>query len=137
MIIHSVKCEMCDTKHDFSYTTATWRELPSGWLTLFSGDGNLDGWHFCSDKCLVQWVTGNVTQEERNKPPCKMRRFVLSEKSGACETEGVMWPGGPIVLDYSFGHGSYHCSGKFSSWDYFSESHSDHNVIWIDKEPEA
>lgn len=65
MIQHYIKCEMCDNKHEiaFLYKAAVWRELPHDWITLFSTGADAtanDGWNLCSDKCLIQWVTGNV-----------------------------------------------------------------------------
>lgn len=134
-IQHFIKCEMCDTKHEivFLYKAAVWRELPSEWLTLFSGDSNPDGWHFCSEKCLVQWVSGSVVQEQSNKPPCKMRRFVLVHREE--KVEGVIWDNGFVSLNPGSDHIYDHCGNYyFPTWEAFQEVHPIDHVTWIDEE---
>lgn len=137
-IQHYIKCEMCDTKHEivFLYKAAVWRELPSEWLTLFSGDSNPDGWHFCSEKCLVQWVSGSVVQEQSNKPPCKTRRFVLVDSNKGENVDCIMWADGRIELDGGSEHCGlrYHCNGYWASLEDFAEHHSEYPITWIDEE---
>src|SRR5690349_13994633 len=108
-IQHYIKCEMCDTKHEitFLYKSAIWRELPAEWLTLFSSGSDAtgnDGWHFCSEACLLEWTAGSIAQEESNKPPCKTRRFVLVDKQTGENTDCFMWADGRIELDGNSNH---------------------------------
>lgn len=55
MLIHGIKCEMCDKTHVAS-ETATLSELPEGWYTLNYREAETAyEQHFCSKACLEAW----------------------------------------------------------------------------------
>lgn len=59
MILHIIKCEMCDSQFNFNpvYRPAE-RNAPDGWLVLFDAKGMQaqEGHHFCSLACLLEWT---------------------------------------------------------------------------------
>lgn len=66
MIFTIVKCEMCENQ--FRVSSSAMRDfawsVPDDWFTLAEGKPHLvEGWHFCSDNCMRQWLTDRATQD--------------------------------------------------------------------------
>lgn len=60
MFIDGVKCEICD-KIDRHMPG---EQLPEGWLSLDPGRGKGRLLHFCSLRCLNQWIKSNLTAND-------------------------------------------------------------------------
>ena len=72
MILHLMKCEMCDNQFSFNpQEHPASRKLPANWLFVFEGEiQNSEGWHFCSRGCLQQWAqTTQVSEQPEQENP--------------------------------------------------------------------
>lgn len=66
MILHLVKCEMCDNQFNFHPMQRIDREMPTEWFTVFRGKDiqGQEGWHFCSKGCLREWISAQLTAND-------------------------------------------------------------------------
>ena len=65
MIINAVKCEVCVRQFPIDPMAGPPEMyLPPEWLVLFQGElhnqHSWHGWHFCSIKCLQEWLSDRV-----------------------------------------------------------------------------
>lgn len=59
MILHLVKCEMCDNQFRFDPMLHQIPDhTPDTWFTVFQGKDlhAQEGWNFCSKQCLQAWL---------------------------------------------------------------------------------
>ena len=62
MILHLVKCEMCDKQFEYNPMERPVERLaPEGWLMLsqMKDMAAHEGWHFCCSACLRIWFANN------------------------------------------------------------------------------
>lgn len=67
MILHLVKCEMCNEQFSFNpLERGEMSHAPDSWLTLFHAKNMYaqQGWHFCSKWCLNSWLDAQRTSNE-------------------------------------------------------------------------
>lgn len=130
MRLEMVKCDACGATYDAQYV------LPKEWIITKTGThyiGEEQEQHFCSQSCLITWAM----QQVRGKvlPACKARRFLLVDGKTAAKTEGVLWSGGQVYLNYHSSHClNLHCIGSFQTWEQFKEAHPSDGITWIDPE---
>ena len=68
MILHIVKCEMCDNQFQFNpFERPHERNAPESWFTLFRSKlmQAQEGWDFCSLACLYRWSAKAHTVEDK------------------------------------------------------------------------
>lgn len=64
MILHIVKCEMCDNQFQFNPLERPYeRKAPETWLSVYQSKDiqAQEGWHFCSTLCLHRWTGKSLT----------------------------------------------------------------------------
>lgn len=143
MILHLMKCEMCDTTHKFEPMAGpAWIQVSDNWLMLL-GEGDKqasDGYSFCSRLCLARWLSLHGTEFPHAQPfhSCDTRRFLLVDKKDNI-TEGVKFANGSVSLDGGSQHCclDFHCQGYFNDWDTFKSAHEDSCVHWVDLEAKS
>lgn len=65
MILHQVKCEMCEQHFDFNPSERIARYIPGAWLTLSQGNPERHNpLHFCSKRHLRSWLTEQLTAND-------------------------------------------------------------------------
>lgn len=72
MILHLVKCELCDKQYEFNPMVHPGRRTaPKGWFVLFDADEMQaqEGWHFCSATCLSHWIETHIAIGEDAPEP--------------------------------------------------------------------
>jgi hypothetical protein len=108
--------------------------VPDEWLTLVRGNPQTNaGFDFCSEQCLLQWMTGNIAQPQTDKPECKARRFLYVEDETGHKHEGILFGRGPVVVDCS--QNAKIMPYLYPSWDALIRDMSDADRIeWIDQE---
>jgi hypothetical protein len=79
-------------------------------------------------------MTGNVTQEQEDKPPCKARRFIYINGVVKATYEGVLFGDGTVFLHFRRGviPQFYSCLDAL-----VSEMAESDRIEWIDQERKA
>jgi hypothetical protein len=133
MILHLMKCEMCDATHQFEPMMGhALSQMPRDWLSLHSGDRSEEGYLFCSSDCLKKHLGVGESTQPLEQPATKMRRFLLVDGETADETEGVKWSNGHVSLDPE------KCKTDddwfYINWDQLKKYCPGCGVTWIDEE---
>jgi hypothetical protein len=112
--------------------------VPDEWLTLVRGNPQTNaGFDFCSEKCLAQWMYGDGSLEQADKPQCKARRFLYVEDETGAKYEGILLGSGPVVIDFGQS-GTASMPYRYSSWGALIRDMPDADrIIWIDQEQQA
>lgn len=133
MILHFMKCDVCDKKHRYEPMLGpVFSQIPRDWLGLYSGDRSEEGYLFCSSDCLRQHfgITEPVQLQEQSQT--KMRRFWLVSGETADLTECIRWGNGCVTVDPE------KCNISdlwfYRNWDEFKAAHEGCGVQWIDQE---
>lgn len=134
MILHFMKCDVCDKTHRFEPMMGpAWSQMPHDWLALFTGARDEEGYLFCSTVCLKKHLGVGEPTQSLEQPQTKMRRFLLVDEE-AEEIEGILWGHGQVSLNGSSAHvRNFHCQANFLNWDDFKIAHPGCGVTWIDQ----
>lgn len=123
------RCDVCRADYDVQYPK------PIGWITWKIADFDEEGVqherHFCSEKCLRQYLQVPVQQGQLEY---KARRFLLVDGETADIIEGVKWLNGSVALETEIPVRGQADSSDFRDWEEFKAANEGSGVQWIDKE---
>jgi hypothetical protein len=67
MHVQCVKCDQCErmTRLVSSFARGDSKLLkPIGWYLVLAPENGVDDLHFCSNTCLYNWITGQLTNDQ-------------------------------------------------------------------------